>query len=90
MNNEYNTDYYDVQYPGLILKLVMIRKLNYHVVQTYIPSTIYLTVSWLALFIPPQSVAERLAMSMTIMVRQTKHGHLKYHTMQTNWNSSSH
>jgi len=48
------------------------RKLNYHLVQTYAPSTIYLTVSWLALFIPPQSVAERLAMSMTIMVRKSE------------------
>jgi hypothetical protein len=68
MNNEYNTDYYDVAYPGLILKLIMTRKLNYHMVQTYIPSTIYLAVSWLALFVPPQSIAERLAMAMTIMV----------------------
>jgi gamma-aminobutyric acid receptor subunit alpha len=71
MNNEYNTDYYDIPYPGLILKLVMIRKLSYHLVQTYIPSTIYLTVSWLALFVPPQSIAERLAMAMTIMLTLT-------------------
>ena len=40
-------------------------------VQTYIPSTIYLTVSWLALFVPPQSIAERLAMAMTIMLTLT-------------------
>ena len=39
--------------------------------QTYIPSTIYLTVSWLALFVPPQSIAERLAMAMTIMLTLT-------------------
>ena len=89
MNNEYNTDYYDVSYPGLILKLVMIRKLNYHVVQTYIPSTIYLTVSWLALFIPPQSVAERLAMSMTIMVSQTN-GHRNANLQISIHFSSSH
>ena len=44
---------------------------SYHVVQTYIPSTIYLTVSWLALFVPPQSIAERLAMAMTIMLTLT-------------------
>ena len=47
------------------------RKLSYHVVQTYIPSIIYLTVSWLALFVPPQSIAERLAMAMTIMLTLT-------------------
>ena len=49
----------------------MARKLNYHLVQSYIPSTVYLTVSWLALFVPPQSVAERLAMAMTIMLTLT-------------------
>ena len=67
VNNDYNTDYYDLSYPGLIMTLTLRRKLSYHLVQTYIPSTIYLTVSWLALFVPPQSIAERLAMAMTIM-----------------------
>ena len=71
MNSQYDTDYYDVPYPGLILKLSLMRKLNYHLVQTYVPSAVYLTVSWLALFVPPQSVAERLAMAMTIMLTLT-------------------
>lgn len=62
---------WSAQYPGLILRLSMVRKLNYHVVQTYVPSTIYLTVSWLALFVPPESIAERLAMAMTIMLTLT-------------------
>ncbi len=71
MADQYDTDYYDVHYPGLILKLTMTRKLSYHVVQTYVPSSVYLTVSWLALFVPPQSIAERLAMAMTIMLTLT-------------------
>ena len=71
MSNEYDTDYYDTRFPGLILQLVMIRKINYHIVQTYVPSAIYLTVSWLALFIPPESIAERLAMAMTILLTLT-------------------
>ena len=33
MSSEYNTDYYDFAYPGLILKLLLSRKLNYHLVQ---------------------------------------------------------
>lgn len=70
-NQGYGTDYYELSYPGLIFTLVLRRKLSYHVVQTYIPSTIYLTVSWLALFVPPQSIAERLAMAMTIMLTLT-------------------
>ncbi|TRY61959.1 hypothetical protein TCAL_10287 [Tigriopus californicus] len=71
MNAGYDTDYYEMAYPGLILTLVLKRKLSYHVVQTFIPSIIYLTVSWLALFVPPQSIAERLAMAMTIMLTLT-------------------
>ncbi len=71
MESSYHTDYYELSYPGLILKLSMSRKLNYHLVQSYIPSTVHLTVSWLALFVPPQSVAERLAMAMTIMLTLT-------------------
>ena len=55
----------------LSLSLSTLTLSSYHVVQTYIPSTIYLTVSWLALFVPPQSIAERLAMAMTIMLTLT-------------------
>jgi hypothetical protein len=71
MSHAYQTDYYDVKYPGLILKLMMLRKLNYHLVQTYIPSSIFLAVSWLALFVPSECIAERLAISMTIMLTLT-------------------
>lgn len=71
MENGYKTDYYDMKYPGIILTIQLRRHLNYHLVQTYAPSTVYLIVSWLALFIPPDSVAERLAMAMTIMLTLT-------------------
>ncbi len=53
------------------MKLNLSRKLNYHVVQSYIPSAVFLTVSWLAFFVPPESVAERLAVAMTIMLTLT-------------------
>ncbi len=71
MESAYDTSYYDIQYPGLILKLYFKRKLSYHLMQSYIPSAVFLTVSWLAFFVPPESVAERLAVAMTIMLTLT-------------------
>ena len=67
----YSTEYYDDDYPGLILKLVLRRKLKYHLIQTYMVSTVFLTISWLALFLPPNSIAERLAIAMTILLTLT-------------------
>ena len=34
-------------------------------------STVFLTISWLALFLPPNSIAERLAIAMTILLTLT-------------------
>ena len=34
-------------------------------------STVFLTISWLALFLPPSSIAERLAIAMTILLTLT-------------------
>ena len=47
------------------------RKLKYHLIQTYMVSTVFLTISWLALFLPPSSIAERLAIAMTILLTLT-------------------
>ncbi len=72
MQSSYDTgDYYDLSYPGLILKLYLDRKLSYHLVQSYAPSAVFLSVSWLALFVPPEQVAERLAVAMTMMLTLT-------------------
>ena len=46
-------------------------KHHFHYLQTYCPSIIYLTISWLALFLPIACLAERLAMVMTIMLTLT-------------------
>ena len=71
MRDGYLTNYYADTYPGLIVRLVFQRKLHYHLLQTYCPSIIYLTISWLALFLPINCLAERLAMVMTIMLTLT-------------------
>ena len=71
MQDDYETGYYADAYPGLIIRLMFHRKLHYHLLQTYCPSAVYLTISWLALFLPSDFLAERLAMVMTIMLTLT-------------------
>ena len=54
--DSYSTDYYDIAYPGLIMKVVkyvfllslnyllqihLTRQIGYHIVQTYIPSAVF-------------------------------------------------
>ena len=36
--DNYKTDYYEHSFPGLILRMTLARKINYHLIQTYIPS----------------------------------------------------
>jgi len=69
--DSYNTDYYDLAYPGLILKLHLTRQIGYHVVQTYIPSLVFVVLAWLSLFIPPESVPGRVGMGMTTLLTLT-------------------
>jgi hypothetical protein len=33
------------------------RQYGYHVVQTFIPSCVFVTLSWLGLFLPPDAIA---------------------------------
>jgi len=67
----YSTDYYDISYPGLIMKLHLTRQLTYHVVQTYIPSTVFVIIAWMSLFVPPESVPGRIGMGMTTLLTLT-------------------
>merc|ERR1711970_91718 len=69
--DSYATDYYDIQYPGLIMRLHLTRQIGYHVVQTYIPSTVFVVLAWLSLFIPPESVPGRVGMGMTTLLTLT-------------------
>ncbi len=56
LQDSYATDYYDLSYPGVIMKLYLSRQIGYHVVQTYIPSIVFVVLAWLSLFISPESV----------------------------------
>merc|ERR1719402_1943812 len=53
------------------MKLHLTRQLAYHVVQTYIPSTVFVVIAWLSLFVPPESVPGRVGMGMTTLLTLT-------------------
>merc|ERR1719342_130974 len=69
--DSYSTDYYDIAYPGLIMKLHLTRQIGYHIVQTYIPSAVFVILAWLSLFIPVESVPGRIGMGMTTLLTLT-------------------
>ena len=52
--DNYATDYYDLSYPGVIMRIVLSRKMSFHLWQTYIPSSIFVVVAWLSIFVPPE------------------------------------
>jgi hypothetical protein len=52
----YSTDYYDIQYPGVILRIFLERKIQYHLLQTYIPSGLFVIIAWLSMFISPEAI----------------------------------
>ena len=54
LGDNYATDYYDLSYPGVIMRIVLSRKMSFHLWQTYIPSSIFVVVAWLSTFVPPE------------------------------------
>ena len=54
-----------------MFQLHLTRQIGYHVVQTYIPSTVFVVLGWLSLFIPPESVPGRVGMGMTTLLTLT-------------------
>ena len=66
--SNYDTDYYDLSYPGLILHIHLARKIHYHLIQTYIPSCLFVTVAWLSLFVNPEAIPGRISMVMMTLL----------------------
>ena len=47
------------------------RKMSYHVIQTYLPSSLFVFISWLSFLIPSGSTPERLGCCMTTLLTLT-------------------
>ena len=55
-------------YPGVIMTVLLRRKISYHLLQTYLPSGLFVIVAWLSLFLPPESIPGRITMAMTTLL----------------------
>ena len=55
-------------YPGVVMTLLLRRKISYHLLQTYLPSGLFVIVAWLSLFLPPESIPGRVTMAMTTLL----------------------
>eukprot|EP00095_Tigriopus_kingsejongensis_P007873 snap_masked-scaffold127_size327531-processed-gene-1.4 protein:Tk07873 transcript:snap_masked-scaffold127_size327531-processed-gene-1.4-mRNA-1 annotation:"glycine receptor subunit alpha-2-like" len=55
-------------YPGVIMTVLLRRKISYHLLQTYLPSGLFVIVAWLSLFLPPESIPGRVTMAMTTLL----------------------
>ena len=55
-------------YPGVIMTVLLRRKISYHLLQTYLPSGLFVIVAWLSLFLPAESIPGRVTMAMTTLL----------------------
>ena len=62
---------YQLVISGLILTLHLTRNSGFHLLQTYLPSFIFVLLGWLGLFIPRTSVPGRVGMGMTTILTLT-------------------
>ena len=53
------------------MALHLSRSSGFHLLQTYLPSSIFVLLGWLALFIPHTSVPGRVGMGMTTILTLT-------------------
>ncbi len=61
----------DLKYPGLGVAINLKRFLVYHIIQTYIPSVIYVTVAWLSFLVPSDIVPGRMVLCVTTLLTLT-------------------
>ena len=54
------------------MKIHLKREIGYHFIQTYIPSIVFVTLSWLALFVSPDSIPGMFAVVMLYVVANKK------------------
>ncbi|OXA61555.1 Gamma-aminobutyric acid receptor subunit rho-2 [Folsomia candida] len=58
-------------YSAISFSLYLRRKLSYHIIQTFIPSSLFTIVSWLSFLVPPESTPGRMALTVTTLLTLT-------------------
>ncbi|XP_059472160.1 glycine receptor subunit alphaZ1-like [Neocloeon triangulifer] len=70
-NDKENVNFPSGSYPAITLTVLLHRRISYHMLQTYIPSLMFVIVSWLSFLVPPESVPGRMAICMTTLLTLT-------------------
>ncbi len=58
-------------YSGIRFTVVLRRYLSFHMIQTYLPSTLFVIVSWLSFLVSPESIPGRMTLCMTTLLTLT-------------------
>ena len=53
------------------MRIMLTRKMSFHLMQTYVPSTIFVTLAWLSIFIPPEQVPGKNTTSAWLLRQAT-------------------
>ena len=70
------------------MTVLLRRKISYHLLQTYLPSGLFVIVAWLSLFLPAESIPGRVTMAMTtLLTLAAMFGAVRYGTGQGPWYS---
>ena len=70
-DTEYDTHYYKQSYSGLVLKIHLIRRINYQILETYLPSIIYVCIAFFAILVPADKLPVRAGMGMFTLLTMT-------------------
>ncbi|XP_065341022.1 glycine receptor subunit alphaZ1-like [Cloeon dipterum] len=70
-NDKENVNFPSGSYPAITMTVRLHRRISYHMLQTYIPSLMFVIVSWLSFLVPPESVPGRMAICMTTLLTLT-------------------
>eukprot|EP00092_Neocalanus_flemingeri_P018558 GFUD01020095.1.p1 GENE.GFUD01020095.1~~GFUD01020095.1.p1 ORF type:complete len:373 (-),score=101.77 GFUD01020095.1:109-1227(-) len=60
----YTTKEYTEPFAGLLLRIHLVRQIDFHIIQTYLPSTILVILGYLVLFLPAKTVPGRIGLGM--------------------------
>ncbi|KAK7040075.1 Glycine receptor subunit alpha-2, partial [Halocaridina rubra] len=55
-------------FPSVQLRIILVRNISYHLMNTYIPSGLFVIVSWLTFFIPLDIVPGRMVLTITTLL----------------------
>ena len=67
----YVTNQYSEKFAGLKLNIHLVRQIDFHLGQTFLPSIVFVTLGYLVLFLPAEAVPARIALGMMTFLTLT-------------------